>query len=142
MRKARGFTLIEILVTVAIVAILAAIAVPNYSRYVTRGKLVQAGDELSSFRSRMEQYFQDNRTYLAPGGGCGVAEPADRSDAYFTYGCAATATTYTWTATSKSNVTSTVGDFVYTIDQGGNKGTGKAFGTVPAGDKKNTWVTQ
>ena len=65
-RTQRGFTLIELMVTVAIIAVLAAIAVPNYRDYVTRGKLVEASAGLSDARVKMEQYFQDNRTY--PGG--------------------------------------------------------------------------
>ena len=42
MKSFRGFTLIEMMITVAIVAILAAIAVPSYSAYIQRGKIVEA----------------------------------------------------------------------------------------------------
>lgn len=63
--NASGFTLIELMVTVAIVAILTAIAYPSYRNYVIRGDLVSATQGLSAVQANMERYFQDNRTYLA-----------------------------------------------------------------------------
>lgn len=62
-----GFTLIEIMVTVAIVGILAAIAYPSYRDYVVRGYLSDATTGLSTMRADMERYFQDNRTYKESG---------------------------------------------------------------------------
>src|SRR5690606_12654215 len=62
-RFVKGFTLIEVMITVAIVAILAAVALPNYSNYITRSRLVEATDALSAGHTRMEQHFQDNRGY-------------------------------------------------------------------------------
>lgn len=64
MNKARGFTLIELMITVAIVAILAAIALPAYNQYIVRGKLAEAYSTLLATRVQAEQWFQDNRTYL------------------------------------------------------------------------------
>ncbi|MEO8303405.1 MAG: type IV pilin protein [Betaproteobacteria bacterium] len=58
-----GFTLIEVMITVAVIAILAAVALPNYIDYVTRSKLVEAKTNLSDMRTRLEQYFLDNRAY-------------------------------------------------------------------------------
>ena len=57
-RGKAGFTLIEAMVLVAVVGILVAIAIPNYSRYVTRGHLVEAGDAFAEFRIRMEQFYR------------------------------------------------------------------------------------
>jgi type IV pilus assembly protein PilE len=62
---ARGFTLIEVMVVVAIVAILAAFAVPAYSDHVRRGQLPEGFSGLADLRVKMEQYFQDNRNYGA-----------------------------------------------------------------------------
>jgi len=59
-----GVTLIELMVTVAIIAIIASVAIPAYGDYVKRGRLPQATNALSSMRAKLEQYFQDNRTYI------------------------------------------------------------------------------
>ena len=60
-----GFTLIEIMITVAVIAIIAAVALPSYFDYVTRSRLVEARANLADMRTRMEQFFLDNRTYPA-----------------------------------------------------------------------------
>ena len=56
MRKQNGFTLIELMITVAIVGILAAIALPAYSDYVIRGKLAEAHAQLLTLRSAAENF--------------------------------------------------------------------------------------
>jgi prepilin-type N-terminal cleavage/methylation domain-containing protein len=66
-RSARGFTLIELMVAVAIVAILAAIAYPSYRNYVIRGQLVGGTNALAALRADMERFYQDNRTYATSG---------------------------------------------------------------------------
>lgn len=98
--RQQGFTIIEIMIAVGIVAILAAVALPSYRDYILRGKLVDAHTALSDYRVQMEQFYQDNRRYDGGGlGGCGAAAPTSK---YFTFTCApgaAPAQTYTTTAT-------------------------------------------
>lgn len=108
----QGFTLIELMVTVAILGILASIALPAYSDYVTRGRIPQATTALSNGRVLLEQWFQDNRTYKAAGG---VSPPCPANTPYFTFtGCPPGAdTTFTLTATGKD----AMNGFVYTINQ-------------------------
>lgn len=74
-----GFTLIEVMVVVAIVGILTAIALPSYRDYILRGQLVDATNLLSANRANMERFFQDNRTYV--GATCAATQ------GYFTLSC-------------------------------------------------------
>lgn len=97
MRRAKGFTLIEIMITVAIVAVLAGIALPTYSDYVLRGKFAEATGNLGDLRVKMEQYYADNRRYNDGALGvnnCGIPgnnTPTASDARYFTYQCASTA---------------------------------------------------
>jgi type IV pilus assembly protein PilE len=138
-REESGFTLIEAMVVVAVLGILAAISVPNYSRYVTRGHLVDAGNALSDFRVRMEQFYQDNRTY-AKAGVCGQAVPKNLDS--FAIACAIAAGGQAFTATATG--AGTTAGFVYTINQANVRSTTAVpshWGTLP-GDAGTKWVTQ
>jgi len=132
MRQLRGFTLIELMITVAIVAILAAVALPNYSDHVRRGKISDAVSGLSDQRLKMEQYFQDKRTYV---GSCDIAIPSVApppvNTGNFQFACSnRTLTTYTVTATGIGSMTG----FAYSIDQSGVKASSGPPGwTAPAG---------
>ncbi len=91
-----GFTLIEIMIAIAIVAILAAIAVPNYTTYITQSRRNEAQTNLLSIQAEYEQYFAQNNAYptsnTLPGGG------AIPSTTYYKYSSTTTTTTYTLTA--------------------------------------------
>jgi len=114
MDKQRGFTLIEIMITVAILAILAGIAVPQYADYVTRGQLPEAQAGLAAYRVAMEQYYQDNRNY-GPGA-CGVPAPVYK---YFTHNCVLTNGDqgFTATATGSSGKVTGPPPFIFQIDE-------------------------
>lgn len=121
-RHQPGFTLIEIMIVVAIVAILAAIAIPSYSNYVRRARIAEAVQTLSSMRIKMEQYFQDNRSYTgacSTSGSTVAPKPADTATFGFT--CNVAAATYTVTATGVT--TGPMANFTYTIDESNNRRT-------------------
>jgi type IV pilus assembly protein PilE len=84
-RRAEGFTLIELMIAVAVVAILAAVALPAYTSYIQRGKIAEATSVLAVWRVNMEQWYQNNRRYSDAGDTvCGAAALASPS---FTYTC-------------------------------------------------------
>jgi len=146
MRRSQGFTLIELMIVVGIIALLAAYALPAYNDYVTRGKLQEAYTNLAAMRVKLEQYYQDNRMYSSTTGGgtCGLTggnTPTVTSAKYFNYTCASggnTATgdqTYTLTATGNSAAQG----FTFTLD---NQNTKKTTAT-PSGwttPSSNCWV--
>lgn len=123
-RNTAGFTLLEVMITVAIVGILAAIALPSYSEYVTRSKLIEATSKLGDLRTDMERFFMDNRTYLT-GANCGIDNgattriPQYNGDAGRTFdiSCAAVAVPPSYLITATGIAAKGTGGFVYTIDQ-------------------------
>jgi len=140
--KEWGFTLIELMITVAIIGILAAVAIPSYQDYVRRGRIADAVGALAPMQARMEQYFLDNRTYV---GACAAntlaALPADTAN--FTYTCPAgslTANTYTVTATGRAGMAG----FVYSLTLAGGVVSRTTDG-LPAewsGNGSQCWVSK
>lgn len=97
MKRHYGFTLIELMVVIAIISILASIAIPQYNDYVRRASLQEAFSNLSDFKVKLEQFYQDNRSYgtvgqAIPCGHDGTANRIDFSPANskFAYTCALT----------------------------------------------------
>lgn len=117
-----GFTLIELMVTVAIIAILAALVVPNYSEYVRRSTLNEAFSSLSDLRVKLEQFYQNNRNY--GNDSCGNDGNADRVSfavpGKFTYTCALAGDGYVMTATGSSGAAN---GHTFTLDSSNAKGT-------------------
>jgi len=129
--QCRGHTLLEVMVAVAIIGTLAAIAWPAYTDMITRTRIIDAIVRLGDFRTKMEKYFMDNRSYL-DGAGCGVPNPLVAAPDHFTITCgppAPTATTYTIVATGIA--ARGMGGFVYTLDHTNAKGSTGPSGWSP-----------
>ena len=146
MKQTHGFTLIELMVVVAIVGILASIALPSYTEYVTRGKITEATSNLADMRVKLEQYFQDNRTYV---GACvaGTTATLPTGAKYFAYTCPAAALAATTFIVQADGVAGQgMGGFVYTVDQGNTKATtitaGSAAATAGWTGNATCWVTK
>lgn len=123
-RENAGFTLIEIMIVVAIVGILAGVALPAYQDYVRRGKLTEATTTLADNRVRMEQYFQDNRTYIGATLNTGDSK-------YFTYAFSVAPTTLVYEITATGVAGKGMGSYSYTINQSNTK-TSSVNGTIGA----------
>jgi type IV pilus assembly protein PilE len=145
MKTNLGFSLIELMVTIAIIGILAAIALPNYNAYVIKSKITEATSGLSDYRVKLEQFYQDNRNYGAAGAAtCGNAgNPPVPTGQYFTFTCAVGGGgDQTFRATATNNATGGLGppgSYVFDINESNQRRT-TAF-TGDTGLPKNCWIT-
>lgn len=126
----KGFTLIELMIVIAIIGILASIAFPSYTNYVKKGKAAEATSTLADLKVKMEQFYQDNRTYV--GGACAPTSGAK----YFTYTCSVAATASAYTLQAAGKAAEGMGNFNFTVDQSNTK-TSTYDGTAGA----NCWLT-
>ena len=62
--KDKGFTLVELMMVIAIIGIIASIAIPNYSEYMTRTKRTEAIGLLSDIAARQERFLAQNNRYI------------------------------------------------------------------------------
>ncbi len=111
----KGFTLVELMIVVAIVGILSSIAIPAYRDYVLRARAVDATSTLADMRIRMEQYYQDNRTYI--GGPC--AAPTSANIDFFGFSCTGGPALDTYTISASG--TGDMAAYTYNIDESNNK---------------------
>ncbi len=129
-----GFTLVELMVVVAIIGILASIALPSYTEYVKRGKAAEAASLLSQLSTKLERYYSDQTppSYESGAGVCGVALPPAGAK-YFTYTCETNGQTYTLTATGVA--AEGMDGYLYTINQRGEKSS-----DLPDGSSAACWL--
>lgn len=135
MKVQKGFTLIELMIVVVVIGVLAGVGIPAYQDYVIRGSLAEGTASLSDAKIKMEQYFQDNRTYA----NANTTLPAcTLATNYFQLACGNLGVdTFTITATGRGNAAG----FTFTIDEGNNRRTTTLksdWGTGP----KECWITK
>ena len=127
-RTAAGFTLIEVMITVVIIGILTAIAVPSYSSYLLRARLTEAFTGLAGVQTSAEQYWSNQHSFA----GFDQLPPNSSNFSFALSG--ATDSAYTVTATGSGPAAG----FIYTINQSGARATTR----VPTGwtTNANCWV--
>lgn len=120
MVRSKGFTLIELMITVAIIGIIAAIAYPSYTQYVVKANRGEAQAYLMDLAQRQQQFLMDSRTYASTIAALGIPEPASVTRNYdVALGSVGdTPPTFTLTATPKTG-TIQASDGVLSVDQSG-----------------------
>lgn len=119
--KQKGFTLLEIMVVIAILGIITSIALPSYQGYMISGRLAEAYAGMASAQSRLDQYYLDNRNYGvgADGAACGVADAAAGENFAVTCVMADDGQGYLITATGANSASA----FEFTLNSAGIKAT-------------------
>lgn len=147
----RGFTLVELLIVIVVLAILVGIAYPSYQNYVTKSRRADAKSMLSQVASRQEQYFLNNKSYTS---GLAAVWSPDTSDAdgdgvtnefvseagYYALGVAAgptadIATSYALTATPQLAQARDTQCQSFTLDSRGERG----LAGSPTGTAADCW---
>jgi type IV pilus assembly protein PilE len=106
--RQNGFTLIELMIVVAVVAILAAIAIPSYLEQTRKGRRADALRSVGDMQLALERWRAENPSYAnCAGAGCGSGTyPTVPTSLYYTIAVpTATASTYTITATPQGSQT-------------------------------------
>ena len=113
MKNTNGFTLIELMITVAIVAIIGAIAIPAYTGYIATARMAEAKSNISALNLAEEEFFLENNNYFsdmtnnngnlrAASGNLWEASKGEGSNVNFTYTISVVGTNYTITATGNT----------------------------------------
>ncbi|MEW5754836.1 MAG: type IV pilin protein [Pseudomonadota bacterium] len=121
-RAQQGFTLIELMVAVAIVGILAAVAVPSYTQHMQKSRRAEAQSYLMDLSQRQQQYLLDMRSYAATEAALNMTTPASVAKNYtiaIAVG-AGTPPTFTITATPKAG-SAQAGDVTLSINNANAK---------------------
>lgn len=119
--KHKGFTLVELVIVIAIIGILSAIVVPAYQGYVRRAACEDAKGNVTGVANLLERFRAQNNTYV------GFAIPASINQQSAALGIASTASTYTVTATGAGSIS---GLGTLTLSSAGVRGGGAPLGNM------------
>lgn len=138
-RNIKGFSLIELMIVVAIIGILAGIAIPEYSSYTRKSQIVEGHTTLQQVATRLEQYYQDNRNY-GTGAFCGGTDAATETTffqslsanlKYFEITCTTTASGQGFSATTEGLTGQRVDCYEFIVDQANTRQTTITIGGTP-----------
>ena len=120
--RRRGFTLIELMIVLVVVAVLAAIALPSYREQLRKAARAEAQSFLTDMASRQQQYLTDKRAYANAVSTLNMAPPAslDGKYAFTVTAPAGTPPTFTLTATASGDQAKDACPAL-TIDNAGNR---------------------
>lgn len=142
----KGFTLIELMIVVAIIGILAAIAIPNFLNYQLKSKTAEAKTNLGSIKTAQEAYRAENDVYIvctaspnanpttakqawSDQGGFNTLGFSPLGDVYYSYAVSSTDTALNFRGTATGDLDGNSTDAVYTITQAA-----ALTGPAPAGE--------
>lgn len=124
-RTVSGFTLIELMIAVAIVGILATVALPSYQEHVVRTHRSSAQNVLMDVANMQERFYLDRRAYAADLATLGASLPSEISDSYtltMTVDNAASPPSYIISAAPKGSQASRDDCGTLTLNNKGEKG--------------------
>ncbi|WP_306522746.1 type IV pilin protein [Rheinheimera sp.] len=114
-KRNAGFTLIEVMITVVIIAIIAAIAFPAYQQMVLRSHRSDAIDTLANTAQLLERQFTETNSYT------GLVLPTASTNGFYTIKADITAASYTLTATATGRQAKDTECLTFSIDNTGQK---------------------
>ena len=120
MRNHQGFTLIELMIVVAIIGILAAIAMPAYNDSVRKGKRADGKAHLTSLANTLERCYTQYGSYNDAS--CVIASPQDSESGYYATTVTRDASTFSLSAAGKNGQENDTGCTPLTLDQTNAKG--------------------
>jgi prepilin-type N-terminal cleavage/methylation domain-containing protein len=118
-RRAKGFTLIELVVVVLIIGILAAVAIAQYNRAVEKGRMAEAFNEFTALKGAQTRYLLKYNTYTNSTSDLDITAPTTKYFGAVTI--TATAAAYTAALTRTGNLQATYSN--YTVSYQGPQGT-------------------